>query len=102
MIVVTVTFQLAGPVLAEDMQRLSRANAEKFLGMAGLIRKYYVRSEDGTSVGGVYLWASRSEAEAFYTDAWSKAAQAAYGSVPAITYLDCPVVVDNTTSQIIA
>ena len=101
MIAASVTFRLPASVALEDMKRISLGTAEKYRKVPGLIRKYYVRSEDGDTAGGIYLWKSRAAAEALYTDDWRKTVQAAYGSAPSITYFDCPVVVDNLSGQVI-
>lgn len=101
MITVTVTFNLPTPVASEDMRRLSLGTAEKYRKVPGLIRKYYVRSDDGATVGGIYLWRSRADAQALYTEDWRKTVQAAYGAAPSITYLECAVVVDNLSGQVI-
>jgi hypothetical protein len=51
--------------------------------------------------GGVYLWRSRSDAEAVYTESWKSFVQEKYGAVPSITYFDSPVVVDNVTNEVL-
>ena len=38
-------------------------SAPKYQNLAGLIRKYYIRSEDGRRAGGIYLWELRQAAE---------------------------------------
>jgi hypothetical protein len=51
-----------------------------------------------TSVGGIYLWNSRAEAEAMYTENWRASVPEKYVAAPIITYLD-PAVVDNVTQE---
>ena len=101
MITVTVTFHLPTPVAREDMKRLSLGTAEKYRKIPGLLRKYYVRSEDGATVGGIYLWKNRTAAEALYTEDWRKTVQAAYGAAPLVAYFECAVVVDNLSGEVI-
>ena len=101
MITVTVTFRLPSPINLADMTRLSLGTAEKYRKIPGLLRKYYVRSEDGATVGGIYLWKNRAAAEALYTEDWRKVVQAAYGAAPSVTYFDCAVVVDNLSGEVI-
>ena len=67
----------------------------------GLIRKYYLFSEDGGTVGGVYLWRSRKDAESLYTKEWKNFIKEKYGAEPTIVYFHTPVVVDNLTTEII-
>jgi hypothetical protein len=65
-----------------------------------LIRKYYLVSEDGGTVGGVYLWKSREDAERLYTKDWKNFVKEKYGGEPSILYFHSPVVVDNLTKEI--
>ena len=102
MIAVIATFKLPQRLSVEEARRIFRSTAPKYQGVPGLVRKYYVLSEDGQSAGGVYLWRSRRDAEALYTDAWKAFVREKYGTDPTLTYLDCPVVVDNSTREIIA
>jgi phage repressor protein C with HTH and peptisase S24 domain len=90
-------------------ERLSRERAkEVFTGTApsyqnaeGLIRKYYLLSEDGGTAGGVYLWKSKEDAEKLYSQAWKNFIKEKYGADPSIVYFQSPVVVDNLTREII-
>jgi hypothetical protein len=58
-------------------------------------------SQDGSTVGGVYLWNSREEADEMYTESWRSFVREKYGTDPSVTYMDCPVVVDNLLHEII-
>ncbi|HEX3140670.1 MAG TPA: monooxygenase [Rhizobacter sp.] len=78
------------------------STAPKYQGVKGLFRKHYVLSQDGATVGGVYLWNSRAEAEAMYTDSWRAFVREKYGTEPTVTYFDSPVLVDNLTQQILS
>ena len=69
--------------------------------MQGLIRKYYLRSEDGRRAGGVYLWETRAAAEAVYNGEWKARVKTLYGSEPEISWFDTPVIVDNEAGGII-
>jgi len=77
------------------------AMAPKYIEIQGLIRKYYLLSEDGETAGGVYLWESRKAAETLYTDEWKKFILQKYGSEPSVTYFNSPVIVDNLLGKII-
>ncbi|MCK7475929.1 MAG: YdhR family protein [Rhodopseudomonas palustris] len=50
--------------------------------MPGLVRKYYIRSEDGTTAGGVYFWENREAAEKVYTGEWRAFVEKLYGLGP--------------------
>ena len=95
MIVAIVRFALPAPVSLEEAARMFESSAPKYQGLPGLVRKYYIRAEDGRSAGGVYLWESRAAAEAVYNGEWRERVAKLYGSQPQVEFLDCPVVVDN-------
>ncbi len=101
MITALVQFALAEPIELQDMARLSEANAPHYKDREGLIRKYYVRSEDGSTVGGVYLWETREDADNCYDDAWLTRVTESYGTAPVISWFDTPVIVDNRHDEIV-
>jgi hypothetical protein len=102
MITVIATYQLPTPITRDEARRIFLSTAPKYQGVAGLVRKYYVLSQDGSSVGGIYLWSFRGEADALYTESWRAFVREKYGTEPSLTYFDCPVVVDNLTHEILA
>jgi len=97
MITTLVQFQLPSPVSLAEATRRFETTAPKYQKLPGLIRKYYIRSEDGRIVGGVYLWQTRQAAESLYSAEWRERVEKLYGVKPAITWFDSPVVVDNST-----
>lgn len=102
MITAIVEFKVAQPVTLDEARKIFLSTAPKYQKVEGLIRKMYIRSEDGMTVGGIYLWRSKSDAEAAYTEEWHAFVSEKYGKEPNIRYLESPVVVDNTTQQIIS
>lgn len=102
MITVITTFQLPKPITREQARRIFLSTAPKYQGVAGLFRKCYILSQDGITVGGVYLWNSRAEAAAMYTDGWRAFVREKYGTDPSVTYFDSPVVVDNLSHEILS
>ena len=96
MITVIAMYELPTPITRDEARRTFLSTAPKYQGVPGLVRKYYVLSQDGNSVGGIYLWDSRAEADALYTESWRAFVREKYGTEPSLTYLDCPVVVDPT------
>jgi len=100
MITAIVEFPLPQPLSLEDAKAAFQGTAAKYLRMPGLVRKVYFRSEDGTKVGGIYLWKTKQDALAVYTDEWKAFVRSRYGTEPALTFLDCPVVVDNVSNEI--
>jgi hypothetical protein len=102
MITTLTTFQLPKPITREDAREIFLSTAPKYRDVAGLVRKVYVLSEDGKTAGGIYLWNSRADAEAMYTESWRAFVRSKYGTDPSVTYFESPVVVDNVTNEIIS
>lgn len=100
--VVFTAFTLPRPVTREEARSIFLSTAPKYRGVQGLFRKHYVLSRDGATAGGVYLWNSRLEAEAMYTESWRTFVREKYGTDPVVTYFESPVTVDNMTRQILA
>ena len=100
MITALVQFALPAPISLAEATKRFESSAPKYQNLAGLVRKYYVRSEDGRSAGGIYLWESRAAAEAVYNAEWRERVEKLYGSKPTITWFDTPVIVDNATGAI--
>jgi len=101
MITTLVQIKLSETLSLDNAQDIFASTAPKYIEIQGLIRKYYLLSEDGGTAGGVYLWESRSAAETLYTDEWKKFILQKYGSEPSVTYFDSPVIVDNLLGKII-
>jgi Putative mono-oxygenase ydhR len=95
MITAIVQFQLPAPMSLEEAARTFESSAPKYQNLPGLIRKYYLRAEDGRTAGGVYLWESRAAADKVYTGEWRERVAKLYGNAPQVVYFDTPVIVDN-------
>jgi heme-degrading monooxygenase HmoA len=95
MITAVVQFTLPKPASLEEATRMFESTAPKYKNLPGLIRKYYLRSEDGCSAGGVYLWESKAAAEKVYNGEWKARIKQVYGAEPTIAWFDTPVIVDN-------
>lgn len=102
MITAITAFKLPKPIAREEARRIFLSTAPNYQGVQGLFGKTYVFSEDGATVGGIYFWNSKPEAEAMYTEAWRSSVREKYGTEPTVTYFESPVVVDNVTQQILA
>jgi len=101
MITAIVQFKLPAPVSRDKAQQLFLGTAPKYREAPGLIRKYYLLSDDGVSAGGAYLWKSRADAERMYTAEWRQFIARTYGAEPQVQYFETPVVVDNVTGDIV-
>jgi hypothetical protein len=101
MITAVTAFTLPRPITRQEARSIFLSTAPTYRGVQGLFRKIYVLSQDGATAGGVYLWNSRPEAEAMYTASWHAFVREKYGTDPAVTYFESPVVVDNVARQIL-
>ncbi len=95
MITTLVQFALPSPITLAEATRRFESSAPKYQNLAGLIRKYYIRSEDGRVAGGIYLWETRAAAERVFSGEWRERVEKLYGAAPTIAWFDTPVVVDN-------
>ncbi|MDP2171120.1 MAG: YdhR family protein [Rhodocyclaceae bacterium] len=102
MITAMATFKLPKPLTLDEARKIFLSTAPKYQDVPGLIRKYYVLSHDGSTVGGIYLWNSQAEAEAMYNESWRAFVREKYNTDPTVTYMDCPVVVDNVSHEILS
>jgi hypothetical protein len=102
MITAIVEFKLPQPISVAQAKETFLSTAQKYRDMPGLLRKYYFLSEDGSKAGGIYLWASREDASRVYTEEWKAFVRGKYGTNPGLTYLECPVVVDNVSHEVIS
>jgi hypothetical protein len=100
MITAVVQFKLTEGTSLEDATVIFQSTAPRYLGMAGLARKYYLFDPDTGKGGGCYLFESRADAEAIFNDAWRALIKDKYGAEPDIQYFETPVVVDNLNDEI--
>lgn len=101
MITALVQFKLPQAISRDQASEMFSATAQKYRDISGLIRKYYVLSQDGKTAGGMYLWKSQKDAEQLYTAEWEKFIFDKYGTLPSVAYFDCPLIVDNVAGEIV-
>ena len=101
MITTIVQFTLPQPMTRDEARKVFQSTAPKYRGLPGLVRKYYIVADDGRTAGGVYLWKSRADAQAVYTDEWRAFVTGKYGSPPSLAWFETPVVVDNAADVIL-
>jgi hypothetical protein len=101
MVTAIVQFNIPAPMSPDQAKEVFMSTAPKYQQAPGLIRKYYLLSEDGGTAGGVYLWKSKEDAKSLYTQQWKNFVKDKYGAEPTIVYFHSPVVVDNLTKEII-
>ena len=102
MITVITEFMMPRPMTLEEARRIFSSTAPNYQDVQGLFRKTYIFSEDGKTLGGVYFWNSRQEAEAMFTEEWRAFVRGKYATDPKVTYFESPVIVDNVAQQIIS
>ncbi|CAN5663787.1 hypothetical protein BH23CHL2_BH23CHL2_10400 [soil metagenome] len=98
MIAALITFELETPLSLEDARLKFESTAPNYRGLPHLISKAYIRSEDGGTVGGFYVWDSREAAEAMYAGDWEARVTDVYGVKPNLQYFDVPVLIQNEVS----
>ena len=75
--------------------------AGTYLGVPGLIRKYFGFSEDARSVVGIYLWETKYDADAFYTDEWLAGVTERWGAAPVKQEWIVPVVAETVEGRVV-
>lgn len=100
MITAVVQFKLPKPITRDQAREIFLSTAPKYQDLQGLIRKYYILSQDGATAGGVYLWNSKEDANRLYTEEWKSFVREKYGADALLTYFEAPVVVDNVSHEI--
>ena len=95
MITAIVQYKLPPSIDLKACAEHFRNIAPGFRAVPGLIRKQFIYAEDGWA-GGVYLWQSRADAEAFYTGPWLAGIRERYGMDPQIKYFHTACVTDNS------
>jgi len=100
MIIAITSFKLREPITREQARSIFLSTAPTYRGVPGLLKKHYLLSEDGGTAGGVYLWDSKAQAQALYTESWRAFVRGKYRTDPTVTYFDSPVLVDNVAEQV--
>ena len=85
MITVIVQYRLPPTIDLAACAEHFRKIAPGFRQVHGLIRKQFIYAEDGWA-GGVYLWRSRADAEAFSSGPWLQGIRERYRMDPEIRY----------------
>lgn len=82
--------------------KVSLSSTETFTALKdrGLLLKYYLSRETG-GAGGVYVWRSKEDADAWYTAEWYDRLEETYGARPTVLFYDSFVQVDNTRNQVV-
>jgi len=99
MIIAIVKIPLKGPERPSDeVIRQSLESTKIFHGVKGLRRKSYLNSEAGG--GGIYEFASREDALAWFNDGCADWMEGRFGVRPTLELYDSPVVLDNEAGEV--
>ncbi len=99
MIITIVRFAGATTESVAEATEIFAESAARYLEVPGLLGKAYLRSEDG-SVGAVYWWTNRADAEARFNPGWFDGVTEKYGTAPTVEFCDAPIIVDNIARTI--
>jgi len=99
MIIALVQIPLGSPKRAHQFVIDQSLESTKiFHDVKGLRRKYYLNSDAGG--GGIYEFATREDAEAWFHDGWADWMEGRFGVRPTLTLFDNPVVLDNEKDEV--
>lgn len=99
MIAALITFDVDTPLSLEEATAKFESTAPHYRDLPHLISKAYIRSADGRTVGGFYVWDSKEAAEAMYAGDWEARVTAVYGVRPDLQYFDVPIYIQNPGSE---
>ena len=95
----TPIYDRAEPIPDTDrfLTRLYRLRSTSATEAANLLAKF--KSKEGDIAGGVYMWETQADAEAFYTGPWRDGIRARYGNDPKIQYFETVALTDKASGK---
>lgn len=99
---VTWTYRMPEGYSAEQIKALFEKTAHIYIGVPGLIRKYFGHSDDRLKVVGIYLWESKAHADAFYSPEWVAGVTSRWGSMPDKAEWQIPQVVESAEGRVVS
>jgi hypothetical protein len=97
---VTWTYEVPPELDEATIRRQFETVAGNYLGVPGLIRKYFGFSPNASSVVGIYLWDSKDAADAFYSNEWIDGVTNRWGAMPVKAEWIVPVVAETRTGSL--
>src|SRR3979409_1526962 len=88
MITAIVLYDLPETIGLEECREHFTRIAPDFLKAKGFVRKQFICRKEGGVAGGVYMWETQADAEAFYTGPWRDGIRARYGNDPKIQHFE--------------
>jgi hypothetical protein len=99
MIVEMVIFDPPDGASGEDILADARSVVPHWQSNPDLIRKHFVRGEDGR-LAGIYVWPSREAAKRAHDAAWIARFEERTGQTPTIRYYDLFMLIDNEAGTV--
>jgi Putative mono-oxygenase ydhR len=99
MITAIVLYDLPPSIGLEECRAHFTKIAPDFLKAKGFLRKQFICRKEGGVAGGVYMWESQADAEAFYSGPWREGIRARYGNDPKIQYFETVALTDKATGK---
>jgi Putative mono-oxygenase ydhR len=99
MITAIVLYDLPPSIGLEECREHFARIAPDFLKVPGFVRKQFICRKDGNLAGGVYMWETQADAEAFYSGPWRDGIRARYGNDPKIQYFETVALTDKATGK---
>ncbi|MBD0327904.1 MAG: YdhR family protein [Pyrinomonadaceae bacterium] len=100
MITVLVQFPLPAAMTQDEVKVIFAKAVPSFYNVLGLVRKYFLLSEESRVARGVYLWKTRKDAERFYQNGFRQSIVERFGSEPSFTYFESPVIINNLVDEV--
>ena len=103
MVTVIVKYKTSKIYTREEISAMLQLGAENmFKGMPHLYSKQFCFDVDNSEGLSVYLWDSRENAEAFFSEQFLASFQQSMGAIPTVEYYDNIVTVDNRMGDVLA
>jgi hypothetical protein len=99
MITAIVLYDLPPSIGFEECREHFTRIAPDFLKAKGFLRKQFICRKEGGVAGGVYMWETQADAEAFYSGPWREGIRARYGNDPKIQYFETVALTDKASGK---
>jgi hypothetical protein len=96
------TYQVPSSLDEPAIRSLFDQVAGNYLGVPGLVRKYFGFTEDAQQVIGIYLWETKEAADAFYSPEWMAGVTERWGAAPLKQEWTVPVVAETTVGEVVS
>ena len=95
------TYAVPAKLNEPAIRELFESVAGNYLGVPGLVRKYFGFNDDATEVIGIYLWETKEAADAFYSDEWMAGVTERWGAAPIKQEWVVPVVAESADGRVV-